>query len=161
GRRSAAGRGERAGDVVGAQSLRRPARCPRCGRALGPALRRGRRRDEGAPRPRPAQGDAMSQVPLTQQVALIAGATSDIGRAIALGLARAGAQLCLLGRDTRALDALAATAGELTNKVFAYPMDLTCDASVRETIARLGCDVGAVDILVLSAGVFAMGVHER
>jgi NADP-dependent 3-hydroxy acid dehydrogenase YdfG len=103
----------------------------------------------------------MSQVPLTQQVALIAGATSDIGRAIALGLARAGAQLCLLGRDTRALDALAATAGELTNKVFAYPMDLTCDASVRETIARLGCDVGAVDILVLSAGVFAMDVHER
>jgi NADP-dependent 3-hydroxy acid dehydrogenase YdfG len=102
----------------------------------------------------------MSQVPLTQQVALIAGATSDIGRAVALGLARAGAQLCLLGRDTRALDALATTAGELTNKVFAYPTDLTCDASVRETIARLGCDVGAVDILVLSAGVFAMDTHE-
>jgi NADP-dependent 3-hydroxy acid dehydrogenase YdfG len=103
----------------------------------------------------------VTQVPLTQQVALIAGATSDIGRAIALRLATAGAQLCLLGRDTGALEDLATTAGALTNKVFAYPMDLTCDGSVRETIARLGCDVGAVDILVLSAGVFAMDVHER
>ena len=103
----------------------------------------------------------MTQVSLTQQVALIAGATSDIGRAIGLRLATDGAQLCVLGRDTRALGRLAATARGLTEKVFAYPTDLTADASVRETVAQLGRDVGAVDILVLSAGVFAMEAHER
>ena len=103
----------------------------------------------------------MSQVPLTQQVALVVGATSDIGRAVALRLAADGAHLCLLARDASALDALAATARGLTEKVFAYPADLTCDASVREAITRLGCDVGAVDILVLSAGVFSMEAHER
>ncbi len=103
----------------------------------------------------------MTQVSLTQQVALIAGATSDIGRAIGLRLAADGAQLCVLGRDTRALENLATTARALTEKVFTYPMDLTSDASVRETVARLGGDVGVVDILVLSAGVFAMDGHER
>jgi NADP-dependent 3-hydroxy acid dehydrogenase YdfG len=103
----------------------------------------------------------MTQAPLARQVALITGATSDIGRAIGLRLARAGARLCLLGRDTSALDDVAGAARGLTDKVFTYAMDLTCDASVRETIARLGCDVGAVDILVLSSGAFAMDPHER
>ena len=103
----------------------------------------------------------MTPVPLMQQVALIAGATSDIGRAIGLRLATAGAQLCLLGRDTSALEDLATAARGLTDKVLVYPLDLTCDASVREAVARLECDVGAVDILVLSAGVFAMETHER
>lgn len=103
----------------------------------------------------------MSQVPLTQQVALVVGATSDIGRAIALRLAADGAHLCLLGRDAGALEELATAARGLTEKVFAYTADLTCDASIHEAIARLGCDVGAVDILVLTAGAFAMETHER
>lgn len=103
----------------------------------------------------------MTQVSLAQQVALIAGATSDIGRAIGLRLAADGAQLCVLGRDRRALEDLATSARGLTEKVFAYSMDLTSDASVRETIAQLGRDVGAVDVLVLSAGVFAMAAHDR
>ena len=103
----------------------------------------------------------MTQLSLAQRVALVAGATSDIGRAIGLRLATDGAQLCVLGRDTRALEHLATTARGLTEKVFVYPMDLTSDASVRKTIAQLGRDVGAVDILVLSAGVFAMDAHER
>ena len=67
----------------------------------------------------------MTPVPLTQQVALIAGATSDIGRAIGLRLATAGAQLCLLGRDTSALEDLATAARGLTDKVLVYPLDLT------------------------------------
>ena len=103
----------------------------------------------------------MSQVPLTQQVALVVGATSDIGRAVALRLAADGAHLCLLARDASALEHLATTARGVTEKVLAYPADLTCDASVREAITRLGCDVGAVDVLVLSAGAFAMEAHER
>ena len=103
----------------------------------------------------------MSQVPLTQQVALVVGATSDIGRAIAMRLAADGARLCLLARDTNALEDLATAARGLTEKVFAYTADLTCDAAIHAVISRLGCDVGAVDILVLGAGAFAMEAHER
>ena len=103
----------------------------------------------------------MTQVPLTQQVAVVVGATSDIGRAIALRLAADGAHLCLLARDARALEDLEATTRGLTNKVRVQPVDLTSDASVRGAVAGLGRYVGAVDILVLSAGVFAMGAHEH
>jgi NADP-dependent 3-hydroxy acid dehydrogenase YdfG len=103
----------------------------------------------------------VTQVPLTQQVAVVVGATSDIGRRIALRLATDGAHLCLLGRDRSALEDLATTARGLTNKVVVQPMDLTDEASVREAVAELGRDVGAVDVLVLTAGVFAMGAHER
>lgn len=103
----------------------------------------------------------MTQVPLGGQVALIVGATSDVGRAVALHLAGAGARLCLLARDTGALEDLAKTARGLTDKVLVCPADLTCDASIAETVAKLGREVDAVNILVLSAGAFAMGSHER
>jgi len=103
----------------------------------------------------------MTQLPLAQQVALIAGATSDIGRAIGVRLAAAGADLCLLGRNTSALEEVAAATRDLTGKVLVYPLDLTCEGSIREAVARLEGDVGVVDILILSAGAFAMGAHER
>ena len=99
--------------------------------------------------------------PLAQQSALVVGATSDIGRAIGLRLAMAGARLCLLGRDTSAMEDFAAKARSLTDTVLVYPVDLTCDTSVEAAVTRLKGEVGAVDILVLSAGIFAMDVHER
>lgn len=103
----------------------------------------------------------MTQVPLDGQTALIVGATSDVGRAIALQLAAAGARLCLLARDASALEDLAKTARGLTDTVRVYPADLTSDASIGETVATLGREVDAVNMLVLSAGTFAMGTHER
>lgn len=103
----------------------------------------------------------MSQMPLTRRVAVIAGATSDVGRAIALSLAAAGAQLCLLGRDTRALEEIVTTASAFTDQVFVYPVDLTVDSSIHEAAALMARDAGEVDMLVHSAGVFSMGYHER
>jgi NADP-dependent 3-hydroxy acid dehydrogenase YdfG len=101
----------------------------------------------------------LTQVPLTQQAAVVAGATSDVGRAVCLSLAAAGAQLCLLGRDASTLEELAKNVRDFTDKVSAYPVDLTSDASVTEVAARLGRDPGRVDVLVHSAGVFEMGPH--
>ncbi len=103
----------------------------------------------------------MSDVPFTQPVAAVVGATSDIGRAIALRLAAGDAHVCLLGRDPNALEAVAAPARSLTNKVVVQPIDLTCETSVRDAVAALGREVGAMDVLVLSSGVFAMAPHER
>ena len=101
----------------------------------------------------------MTLVPLTQHPAVVAGATSDIGRAVCLSLAAAGARLCLLGRDASALEALAKSVRSLTDEVFVYPVDITVDASVTALAARLGRDLGRVDVLVHSAGVFEMGPH--
>jgi NADP-dependent 3-hydroxy acid dehydrogenase YdfG len=100
------------------------------------------------------------QLPLAGQAAVVAGATSDVGRAICLGFATAGAQLCLLGRDVEALEALAKTARGMTSKVVVCPVDLTADASIVEACTRLLGEVEGADVLVHSAGLFEMGLHE-
>jgi NADP-dependent 3-hydroxy acid dehydrogenase YdfG len=102
----------------------------------------------------------VSQLSLAGQVAVVAGATSDVGRAIGLSLATAGTQLCLLGRDGEVLEALAKAAGGLTERVLACRVDLTVDASIAEAAARLIGALGGVDVLVHGAGVFEMGPHE-
>lgn len=101
----------------------------------------------------------MSPEPLGQHAAVVAGATSDIGRAICLGLADAGARLGLVGRDVTALESLAKNVRSRTGEAFVYPVDLTSDAAVRELLSWLGRDLGRVDVLVHSAGVFEMGPH--
>ncbi len=45
----------------------------------------------------------------------------------------------------------------VTDKVLVYPIDLTIDDSVTELAAPLSRDVGRLDVLVHSAGVFEMG----
>ncbi len=102
----------------------------------------------------------MTPLPLTGQTAVVAGATSDVGRAICLGLATAGAQLCLLGRDVGALEEAAKIARGLTGSVWACPVDLAVGASIAEATTHLLGQVAAVDVLVHSAGVFEMGPHE-
>ena len=99
----------------------------------------------------------MTQVSLTRRVAVVSGANSDVGRAICLRLAAAGAQVCLLGRDSSTLELLAQSMRSVTDKVLVYPIDLTIDDSVTELAAPLSRDVGRLDVLVHSAGVFEMG----
>ena len=103
----------------------------------------------------------MTQIPLSGQIAVVAGATSDVGRTVCLSLAAAGAGLCLLGRDPRTLEDLAKIVRSLTDKVLACPVDLTSDISVAEAAARVGREAGRVDVLVHSAGVFEMAPHEN
>jgi len=102
----------------------------------------------------------VTQIPLSGQVAVVAGATSDVGRAVCLSLAGAEAGLCLLGRDPRTLEDLAKSVRSLTDKVLACPVDLTSDLSVAEVAERVGREAGRVDVLVHSAGVFEMAPHE-
>jgi NADP-dependent 3-hydroxy acid dehydrogenase YdfG len=97
---------------------------------------------------------------LRERVALVVGATSDVGRAIAGRLAGAGARLCLLGRDQRALDTMATTTPGLPGDVGVYPVELTDDDSIHDVVARLTGALDRVDVLVLSAGAFAMGAHD-
>lgn len=84
--------------------------------------------------------------------ALITGSSQGIGFALAQGLAAAGAQIVLNGRDTaklgqaaRALAAAGATVQELA-------FDVTDHAAVRETVDAFEAATGAIDILVNNAG---------
>ncbi len=84
------------------------------------------------------------------QVAVVTGASSGIGKAIALQLAAQGAKLYLLGRN---LETLAATAQNSQTDVKICQVDLTKSAEIRQ----LKTFVGQVDLLVHSAGVISLG----
>lgn len=87
--------------------------------------------------------------------ALVTGAGRGIGRAIALGLAAAGAQVALVARSSTELEEVAGQAGEGT---VVHPADLSDTASlpglVRSVTEELG---GVVDVVVHAAGVQARG----
>jgi NAD(P)-dependent dehydrogenase (short-subunit alcohol dehydrogenase family) len=89
---------------------------------------------------------------LSRRTAVVIGGTSGIGRAIALGLAEAGADVVCSSRGTELVEQAAAeiaAAGRQT-------ITVTCDVSDRASIDRLleECvkEFGKVDILVNSAG---------
>ena len=107
-----------------------------------PCARAGRR-----PVPETAAGE-----PLAGQVALVTGAGQGIGRATALALARAGADLAV--NDLRA-DAAERVAGEvraLGRKALAVPADVSAVPEIERLIARVTEGLGRLDVLVNNAG---------
>jgi uncharacterized protein len=83
------------------------------------------------------------------RAALITGASSGIGEAIALELARRGHQLVLVARRAERLQALAAT---LSTKAHVLPADLSCRTD-RAALPERVADLGLVpDILINNAG---------
>jgi gluconate 5-dehydrogenase len=90
----------------------------------------------------------MNMFDLTGKRALITGSSQGIGLALAKGLAGAGAQLVLNGRDE---SRLAAAADALPGaRMLAF--DATDHAAVRSAVDRFEADVGPIDILVNNAG---------
>lgn len=91
-----------------------------------------------------------------EQVAVVTGASSGIGKAIALGLAAQGAKLCLLGRKLDTLLAIAKSV-ETSPQVVSYQVDLTLDEDIQKLNSRLVEDFGQVDLLIHSAGIISLG----
>jgi len=97
---------------------------------------------------------------LTDHVALVTGASSGIGRAVALELAGCGTRLCLVGRDRDRLKEVESQAAARTPRVVAFQKDLTLDSDIDDLSSRLSEEFGRLDILVHSAGEIASGPLE-
>jgi NAD(P)-dependent dehydrogenase (short-subunit alcohol dehydrogenase family) len=89
---------------------------------------------------------------LSGRKALVTGAGRGIGRALAEGLARAGADVAVTGRHPGALRETAAAIEALGRCVAVEVMDVTDAASSREGVARAAQALGGLDILVNNAG---------
>jgi NADP-dependent 3-hydroxy acid dehydrogenase YdfG len=94
---------------------------------------------------------------LADQIAVITGASSGIGKAIALAIAAQGAKVCLVGRNPEALESAAVAARAAASCVFTSQTDLTLDDHIEQLRHRLETEYGQVDILVHCAGVFSQG----
>ena len=92
---------------------------------------------------------------LDGRVAFVTGAGRGIGRAIALRLAEAGAQVAVTDADEATARAVAAECGAgrpVRARALGLRVDVTDPASVREAVARTGQTLGPIDVLVNNAG---------
>ncbi len=85
---------------------------------------------------------------LDGKTALVTGAGRGIGRAVALALASAGAELVLVSRTPSELDTVAREIACRGGKARTLPFDVTDAAAMRDAFAGLG----TLDILVNNAG---------
>ncbi len=99
---------------------------------------------------------------LAGKVALVTGASRGIGRAIAVDLARAGASVVLVGRDTAALAEAAAEAEAAgAAKVSVHQADVSDPAAVDAVVTATLKEFGNLDIAIANAGQAVDGLLVR
>ncbi len=99
--------------------------------------------------------------PLTGQAALVTGAAKRIGRAIALALAEAGADVAITYRGSAAeAEQTMRDLAALDVKAMAVRCDVADAANVTDAVAEVAEAFGRIDLLVNNAGVFASAALE-
>src|SRR5436305_3829430 len=101
----------------------------------------------------------MNPIDLTDRVAIVTGASRGIGRAIALGLARAGCAVVVAAKTTESSEKLpgsifsvAAEVEALGAQALAVQVDVRDEAQIEALAARTLERFGRVDLLVNNAG---------
>lgn len=89
---------------------------------------------------------------LENKVAIVTGASRGIGRAIALGFARAGADVALAARSEGDLKSLADEIEEVGRRAIVVPTDVTQRDQIESLVTRTVEELGRLDILVNNAG---------
>lgn len=84
-------------------------------------------------------------------VAWITGASSGIGRALALELASRGWRVAVSARSAEALDVLAS---EAPGKILAFPGDVTDAERMTSVVAEIEAGLGPIVLAVLNAGIY-------
>ena len=87
------------------------------------------------------------------QVAIVTGAATGLGQAIARRLAMEGAKVALIDRDGGRLEQTTASLAQAGLAVHGFQADITAEAAVGLTLENVERDMGPVSIMVNSAGI--------
>jgi NAD(P)-dependent dehydrogenase (short-subunit alcohol dehydrogenase family) len=96
---------------------------------------------------------ARSPFDLTGHVAVVMGGTTGLGRAIALGLAQAGADVVASSRRPEQVEAAAADIEALDRKTLRVTSDVTNRSTIETVHRAVIAEWGKVDVLVNAAGI--------
>jgi len=91
----------------------------------------------------------------SNKVALVTGAGTGIGRAVALAFLQAGYNVVLAGRRTEPLKAVAQESG--SKRALPVATDVSSPESVNALFARIQAEFGRIDVLFNNAGVSGIG----
>lgn len=90
---------------------------------------------------------------LVGRVALVTGAGSGIGRAVAIRLAEAGAQVCVTSRDKERLEQTRALVAQASSSPLAVVADVTDNGAVENVVAETVASFGRIDVVSNNAGI--------
>lgn len=93
------------------------------------------------------------------KVALVAGGTGGLGKAITIALLNAGAKVAVTYVKEEELAALQSATAKSAASLSAYKVDVTDDTSVRETVAEIATAHSRIDVLVNTVGAYAGGLR--
>jgi 2-deoxy-D-gluconate 3-dehydrogenase len=100
----------------------------------------------------------VSERPLHGRVAIVTGAGRGIGRAIAVALAQAGADVALAGRNPGTLEEVARIARDAHGvRAPVIPTDVLDSAAVDALVQRTLSELGGLHVLVNNSGIYASG----
>jgi NAD(P)-dependent dehydrogenase (short-subunit alcohol dehydrogenase family) len=91
--------------------------------------------------------------PLEGRVAVVNGASRGIGKAIALGLAEAGADVAVAARSVDRLEQTVGEVRQIGQRALSIPTDLRDSAQAERMVACAVNELGRIDILVNAAGI--------
>src|SRR5215211_5927235 len=95
------------------------------------------------------------------KAALVTGASSGLGRATAIALAGAGADVALAARSKDELQGAKGEISELGRQALTLPLDLASETDTAEAVGRTFEAFGRIDILINAAGTDAPGTVEE
>lgn len=83
------------------------------------------------------------------KLAWITGASSGIGRAVALKLAQQGYRVAVSARSS---DKLMALQAQMPDRIFAFPLDVTDRTAASSVASAIRASLGPIDLAIFSAG---------